>query len=516
MAPRPERPARPPFTGIEGLLDAMADAGVARSDLVATRAVLVALDPVVADEVVTTLADFPDTVRDPFLRVLPLELSHLPWPRRDPQTPVGEQITFELDDSAVFPGTRRTVSVWVPRGYVGGSRACVHVNLDGLYGGLCETIDELVARGEMPMTIGVGIPSGTLVDARGEPLRRRNRNREFDTVSGELAAFVLDEVLPRVDGLRTSDGRVNRLSERGADRSVAGGSSGAPAAFGMAWHRPDAFSRVLSLGGTYVGLRGNFQWPLLVRKSEPRPIRVFLQDGSNDWVDGPVEDAGDWWLGNLTMEKALAVSGYDVQHSWGEGQHFSWHARAVLFEAFRWLWRDHPADVETGPTRSLAMAEAVSAGDRWEPVAGAWGDIDRSVPDGISLDDIVGVAVSPTDSWAAVTRRGSRHGLGFRLSPEGTALTGDRFYRFLVVDDSDEPGVGAVAFDESGRLFGASSLGVQIFDRAGNARVILDSPVDVIVDLRVSEAPDPVLEVLGADGRAFRRRIGPWSDAVLM
>ena len=34
--------------------------------------------------------------------------------------------------------------------------------------------------------------------------------------------------------------------------------------------------------GSYVGLRGDDRYPTLIRKYEPKPLRVFLQDGEND------------------------------------------------------------------------------------------------------------------------------------------------------------------------------------------------------------------------------------------
>lgn len=485
----------------------MAAAGVGDADLAATVSAFASLDAAVVDEVVTRLGVFPPAIGDPFLRSLPRELSHLSRPTRSPGTPIGEQITVEIDGTSIFPGTTRTVAVWVPRAYTGESPACTHVELDGLSDNLQQAIDELVTAGDMPVTIAIGIPSGRFTGSGSAPLGYFNRSREFDTVSGELAAFVLDEVLPRIDGLRTSDGRVVRLSDRGVDRSVGGGSTGAPAAFGVAWHRPDAFSRVLSLVGTFVGMRGSHQWPLLVRKSEPKALRVFLQDGSNDWVDGPYEDAGDWWLGNLTMEKALSVAGYDVEHSWSESQHFSWHAEAVIFDAFRWLWRDYPEPIVAGTSRNLVLAETVEPGDGWTRIDETWETPDVVAPDGVPFDDIVGSAVTDDGAWLAVTRRGSRHGWGFALDEHGSVLAGDRFYRFVVVDDSDEPGTGPLAFDRTGRLFAASALGVQVFDSQGVARTILTSPVEQIVALRIRSEPVDALDVLGGDGHAYRRRL---------
>lgn len=234
---------------------------------------------------------------------------------------------------------------------------------------------------------------------------------------------------------------------------------------------------------------------------------MFLQDGSNDWVDGPFDDAGDWWLGNLSLEKALSVSGYDVEHAWGEGGHLSWHSRAVLFDALRWLWRDHPAPIVPGPTKNLFLSEMISPEEGWMPLDEEWPPSPVTVPSGITFGDVVGTAVSPDRKWLAVTRRGSRHGWGFRVDPGGALLSGDRFYRFVVVDETDDPGTGPIAFDDAGRLYAASALGVQIFDDQGIARAILDAPTDEIVDLRITNAPHTVLDVVSRDGRAYRRRL---------
>ena len=93
------------------------------------------------------------------------------------------------------------------------------------------------------------------------------------------------------------------------------------AAFAAAWGRPDAFSRVFSTIGTYVGLRGGNDLPTLVRKTEPKPLRVFLQDGSNDLNN----HGGHWFLANQEMLAAFQFAGYDVQHAWGDGAHDSKH-----------------------------------------------------------------------------------------------------------------------------------------------------------------------------------------------
>ena len=139
-----------------------------------------------------------------------------------------------------------------------------------------------------------------------------NRSFEYDAVSDDYARFLVDEMLPHVaktHGLT--------LSADPNDRAIAGNSSGAIAAFVAAWQRPDAFRRVFSAIGTYVGLRGGNGLPLLIRKTEPKPIRVFLQDGRNDLNNY----TGNWFIANQDMLSAFEYAGYDVSHEWGDGAH---------------------------------------------------------------------------------------------------------------------------------------------------------------------------------------------------
>ena len=165
------------------------------------------------------------------------------------------------------------------------------------------------------------------------------------------ARFLLEEILPEV-------GKSLNLAQDGNGRAIGGASSGAICAFNAAWERPDAFSRVFSTIGTYVGLRGGHAYPTLVRKTEPKPLRVFLQDGSNDLnIYG-----GDWWMANQAMLSALEFAGYDVKHVWGDGAHDGKHGGAILPDALRWLWRDYPAPVgPAGPSKQPLLDEHPAA-----------------------------------------------------------------------------------------------------------------------------------------------------------
>ena len=110
---------------------------------------------------------------------------------------------------------------------------------------------------------------------------------------------------------------------------------GGIAAFTVAWERPDQFRKVISHIGSFTNIRGGHVYPSLIRQAAVRPIRVFLQDGSND-LDNQF---GNWPLANQEMAAALKFRGYDYRFEYGDGGHTQKHGGALLPDALRWLWR---------------------------------------------------------------------------------------------------------------------------------------------------------------------------------
>jgi gluconolactonase len=262
--------------------------------------------------------------------------------------------------SKIFPGTVRDYWVYVPAQYEASKPACVMVFQDG--GGYVNTngqyrvptvFDNLIHRKEMPVTIGVFINPGVVPAASSNALPRFNRSFEYDGLGDQYVRFLLEEILPEV-------AKQYNLTANATGRAIAGASSGAICAFTAAWERPDAFSKVFSTIGTYVGLRGGNDYPTLIRKTEPKPIRVFLQDGSGDLnIYG-----GNWWVANQDMLSALEFAGYDVKHEWGDGGHNGKHGGAIFPEAMRWLWRDYPEPVRTARTLNILLP-----GEGWQLVS---------------------------------------------------------------------------------------------------------------------------------------------------
>lgn len=279
--------------------------------------------------------------------------------------PKGEILKFVFDNSKIFPGTVREVSVYVPVQYRGDKAACLYVNQDGIQWRAPTVFDNLIHKKEMPVTIGVFITPGRVkADNADEALDRFNRSFEYDGLGDNYVRFLIEEILSEVEKRKTADGRQIKLSQNGNDRAIGGSSSGAVCAFTAAWERPDAFSRVFSAIGTYISLRGADRYPSLIRKYEPKPLRIFLQDGTNDLNIY----AGDWWKANETMERALQFSGYEVNHIWGEGAHNGQHGTAIFPDAMRWLWKDYPKPVTSGATKNPFLNDILMANADWELV----------------------------------------------------------------------------------------------------------------------------------------------------
>lgn len=279
--------------------------------------------------------------------------------------PKGEIIKFTFENSKIFPGTRREVSVYIPAQYRPDKAACVYVNQDGIQWKAPIVFDNLIHQKEMPITIGVFITPGQVKASNEETaLDRYNRSFEYDGLGDAYARFVLEEILPEVEKHKASDGRAIMLSKSGNDRAIGGSSSGAVCAFTAAWERPDAFSRVFSAIGTYVNLRGADRYPSLIRKYDPKPIRIFLQDGSNDLNIY----AGDWWKANEMMARALTFAGYEVNYIWGEGGHNGQHGTAIFPQAMRWLWKDYPKPVGKGTSKNPFLNDILVENTDWELV----------------------------------------------------------------------------------------------------------------------------------------------------
>ncbi len=335
------------------------------------------------------------------------------------EPPAGEVVQFTFSDSQVFPGTVRDCWVYVPAQFDGKTPACVHVNQDGIQFNAPKVFDRLIHQEKMPVTIGVFVMHGRVPAEREGAIDRYNRSYEYDGLGDAYVRFLLDELLPAVESQKTSDGRSIILSRQGNDRSIGGTSSGAIAAFTAAWERPDAFTRVFSGIGTYVGLRGGNEYATLVRKVEPKPIRVYLQGNAQDLnIYG-----GDWWMANQSLERSLAFAGYEVAHAWGDGGHNNDHATEVFPAAMEWLWKDWPKPVDRG-AGSPQLQEILIPGEEWSLVGEGYGFTEGTAVDAqgqVFFNDIGnGKTYRLNADWKPeIWLEDSRRGDGQSFAPDG-------------------------------------------------------------------------------------------------
>jgi gluconolactonase len=513
--------------------------------------------------------------------------NYVPGPDSKPQpdVPKGEIIKLSFDESKIFPDTVRDYWIYVPAQYKPDKPACVFVMQDGIRFEAPTVFDNLINKKEIPITIGVFVAPGVVKTPNAAvALDRFNRSFEYDGLGDAYARFLLEELLPEVETKKTADGRAIRLSHEGNDRAIGGASSGAIAAFTAAWERPDAFSRVFSSIGTFVDLRGGMRYPSLIRKFEPKPIRIYLQDGSNDLnIYG-----GDWWMANQTMERAFIFAGYEVEHAWGDGGHTGKHATLIFPDALRWLWKDWPKHVGNGPTKNPTLNDILLPGEGWQlvsegykftegPAVNQQGELlfndfsgsksfkvgldnkvtqtvadskrsngqafgpdgrlyvvqsgdqkviayDREgkvslIADGFVGNDIVvanngniyvtnppadtenapskiwlikpsgektvvdtglkysnGITLSPDQTLLYVADYRSHWIYSYVIKPDGTLQSKQRFYWILVPDTGDQANSDGMHVDIDGRLYVATSMGIQVCDQAGRVQCIIPTP----------------------------------------
>lgn len=285
-----------------------------------------------------------------------------------PGIPQGKVEHFVLKGSKVFPGTERDVWYYVPAGHDPNKPLALMVFQDG--GGYADrnggfrvpaVFDNLISQGAMPATLGIMINPGVVPATDGKSqLPRYNRSVEYDGFDGKYAAFLIQEVIPEV--LRRSG---VKISSDPANHAISGASSGGIAAFTAAWHRPDYFGKVLGFISSFTDLRGGHGYPTLIRKTERKPVRIFLQEGVND------QDiySGSWPIGNEDVVAALRFAGYDMRYVTGPGGHDGRQGTAVLPEALRWLWRT--GALETTGTRQPIASVVLRENEGWRAVEGA-------------------------------------------------------------------------------------------------------------------------------------------------
>jgi enterochelin esterase family protein len=270
----------------------------------------------------------------------------------------------------VYPGTQHTYWVYVPAQYDPKVPTALMIYQDGQAFKdenadmrAQNVMDNLIYRREIPVMIGVFINPGRTPE-QTEPSPKAgwgdgftNRGTEYNTPNDKYARIITEELLPALE----KDYNISKDPEM---RGIGGSSSGAIAAFMVAWERPNAFRKVLSNVGSFTNIHGGDIYAEWVAKSKKKPIRVFLCDGRNDnrgMRNGKYDQRWDWFYQNVRLEKELTSKGYDVNYSWGMNNHGQKFGGAIMPEMMRWLWRDGPVSVDPKDVVERGFRGAVRA-----------------------------------------------------------------------------------------------------------------------------------------------------------
>jgi len=271
--------------------------------------------------------------------------------------------------SVAYPGTQHTYWVYVPAQYDSTRAASLMIFNDGQAfiaptGNLraFNVLDNLIYRREIPVMIGVFINPGRRPD-QPEPTpqnwgdRDTNRPAEYNSLDDRYARVIVDELLPLLY-------KEYNISKDPEQHGIGGASSGAIAAFTVAWERTDHFRKVLSIVGSFTNIRGGHQYADIVLKTERKPIRIFLQDGRNDNralnANGTYDETRDWFLQNVRLMEALTKKGYEVNYAWGMNRHGQAMGGAIMPEMMRWLWRDQPVSTDPRNDEERSMRVPVA------------------------------------------------------------------------------------------------------------------------------------------------------------
>jgi enterochelin esterase-like enzyme len=462
--------------------------------------------------------------------------------------PHGTVEKLVLPPGQFFPGTPHNYAVYIPANAPPGPLPYM-VFLDGSsYLGnnfrTATVLDNLIAAKAIPPMVGVFVDPGVLPAIRPDAQNRYERVFEYDSLSNRYSRFLLEELLPAV-------AKKHALSTNPDEHAIGGSSTGAVGSFVAAWHRPDQFHRVLSLIGTYVAMKGADTLPEIVRKTEAKPIRIWMQDGANDHLTAAEPYgtfyAGTWPKANALLYDALQFQGYDAKLTIGTGGHDSKQGGAELPDALRWLWRGYSP--ETGVDKIVVKPPAALGEKGWDTRGSVWATVEAignwepttnitTWDGGISANglhyvmtrgmisvsnirkseakvgDVVApihtinleTALSPDQAMLVLPNAEGRHQWSMQLQADGIPTNAEPFYRLEVLDD--DGGATGAAFDSIGQVYFATAIGIQVCEANGRVAMILNSPVpDIPVKAVTFGGSDRDWLYVIAGGRVYRRKM---------
>ncbi len=362
--------------------------------------------------------------------------------------PHGTVQEFAWKQSAVYPGTERQYWIYLPPAFDKATAYPLIVFQDG--GGAVNpkgqfrasiVLDNLIHKKEVPAMVGLFVNPGSVPPSGPGGQGRSTRSYEYDTPNDTYAKFLIDEMLPEVAKLAT-------ISANPDDRAIAGVSSGGICAFTVAWFRPEQFHKVITGIGSFTNIQGGTWYPSAIRKTEHKPLRIFLQENHKD-LDNV---HGAWPIANQDMIAALTFAGYDLKTVWGEGGHSSKHLGAILPDALRWIWRAaEPAPKPTPEVKQdLAIQGLLIEGQGWQEIKADFKFVDAPCAD--------------ADGNLYVSDLGGGTGV-HKIAPDGS----------VSVFNKDLTGISGLKFGPDGRLYACHNKEKRVIavDKEGKIEVLM-------------------------------------------
>ncbi|MDQ6701196.1 MAG: SMP-30/gluconolactonase/LRE family protein [Acidobacteriota bacterium] len=443
-----------------------------------------------------------------------------------PGVPQGTVTKYKLNPGKFYPGTPHNYAVYVPAQYDAAKPAAFMIFLDGS-GSLGNTVrvpivfDNLIAKRELPPLIGIFVDPGVLPAVSDLAQNRFERVFEYDSLSDRYSRFLLEELIPEV-------AKKYNLSRDPNDRAISGVSTGAVGAFMAAWNRPDQFRRVLSFIGTYVAMKGADALPALIRKTEPKPIRIFLQDGRNDHVIPGMPYgtfyAGSWPINNQVMFEALEYSGYDAKLAIGDEGHNMKQGAAIMPDALRWLWRDYPKPIEVHAPAAMTQPgwdprgkvySTVSPDKLWEQVGETYKAVVSPATDrdgNVFFVDAMENRIYKSDANGKVTlfKDQSGHASALSAGPDGKLYASEKDGRRIVSYDGAGKATVVARDIDSGSIVAVAKGGIYFtdgvhrtvgyLDAGGHKRVVYDGG-EIGLPSALALSPDQAMLIV-ADGKS--------------
>lgn len=340
--------------------------------------------------------------------------------------PKGTVQEFAWKQSVIYPGTERQYWIYLPPAFDKAKSYPLIVFQDG--GGAVNpkgqfrvpiVLDNLIHKKEVPAMVGLFINPGNVPPTIPGASGRSTRSFEYDTPNDTYAKFLIDEMLPELAKHATISADPN-------DRAIAGVSSGGICAFTVAWFRPDQFRKVITGIGSFTNIQGGTWYPSAIRKTERKPLRIFLQENTKD-LDNV---HGSWPIANQDLVAALTFAGYDLKTVWGQGGHSGKHLGAILPDALRWTWRAaEPAPKPTPEVKAdLAIQGLLIDGQEWQEIKAEFKFVDAPCAD--------------AEGNLYVSDLGAGTGI-HKIAPDGS----------VSVFNKDLTGISGLKFGPDGRLY---------------------------------------------------------------